>query len=131
MFFLRECDCGLKLPRIDYLKGRADDRVVIGAAEKYYPIVFDKLFDSIPEVKDYWIEVVSENDRDSLKTYVSVDKPSEKLKEKILEKFYSLDSIKIDIETTKTVNKPDIIFIDKLPNSAKRRRLVDKRKHPT
>ncbi len=126
-----ECDCGLKLPRIDQLKGRTDDRVVIGAAEKYYPIVFDKLFDSVDEIKDYWIEVVSENDRDSLKTYISARKPSEKLKAKILEKFYSLDSLKIDIETTKTVNKPEIIFIDKLPNSAKRRRLVDKRKFKT
>ncbi|MHA1556015.1 MAG: phenylacetate--CoA ligase family protein [Candidatus Heimdallarchaeota archaeon] len=29
-----KCECGVKLPRIDYIRGRADDRVIIGAAEK-------------------------------------------------------------------------------------------------
>ena len=125
-----ECDCGLKLTRIDYLKGRADDRVVIGAAEKFYPIVFDKLLDPIKEIKDYWIEIGRKNDRDSITTYVYTSKPSEKLREKILERFYSNDAIRIDITTTKTVNEPEIVFVDKLPNNnVKRRRLVDKRKH--
>ena len=123
-----ECDCGLKLPRIDYLKGRADDKVVIGAAEKYYPINFDLLFDSIPEVKDYWIEISTKNEKDALRTYVLAEKPSKKLEEKIIEKFYTLDSIKIDIEITKTLNVPEVVFIDKLPKGGKRRRLVDKRK---
>ncbi|MCK5298867.1 MAG: phenylacetate--CoA ligase family protein, partial [Candidatus Heimdallarchaeota archaeon] len=123
-----ECDCGLKLPRIDHLKGRADDKVVIGAAEKYYPINFDLLFDSIPEVKDYWIEISTKNEKDALMTYVLTDKPTKKLEEKIIEKFYTLDSIKIDIETTKTLNVPEVVFIDKLPKGGKRRRLVDKRK---
>ncbi|MBK5114379.1 MAG: phenylacetate--CoA ligase family protein [Candidatus Heimdallarchaeota archaeon] len=123
-----ECDCGLKLPRIDYLKGRADDKVIIGAAEKYYPINFDLLFDPIPEIKDYWIEISARNDKDALMIYVLTDKPTKKLEEKIIEKFYSLDSIKIDIETTKTLNDPEVVFIDKLPKGGKRRRLVDKRK---
>ncbi|MHA1355877.1 MAG: phenylacetate--CoA ligase family protein [Candidatus Heimdallarchaeota archaeon] len=122
------CPCGLKLARIDYLKGRADDRIIIGAAEKYYPIDFDLLFDKIKEIKDYWIEVVTENDKDSMKVHVLADKPSDELKQKIIDTLYSMDSIKIDIETTKTVNIPDIIFIEKLPTGAKRRRLVDKRK---
>ena len=34
-----ECECGLKLPRLDYIRGRTDDRITIGTAEKYYPIV--------------------------------------------------------------------------------------------
>jgi phenylacetate-CoA ligase len=123
-----ECECGLKLPRIDYLKGRADDRIVIGSAEKFYPITFDLLFDSIPEIKDYWIEIVTKDEMDHLKTFVLTDTPSDELKEKIIEKFYSIDAIKIDIETTKTVAKPEVIFIDKLPKGTKRRRLVDKRK---
>ena len=123
-----DCDCGLKLPRIDYLKGRADDKVIIGAAEKYYPINFDLLFDSIPEIKDYWIEISTKNDKDALMIYVLADKPSKKLEEKIIETCYSLDSIKIDIETTKTLNEPEVVFIDKLPKGGKRRRLVDKRK---
>lgn len=123
-----ECECGLKLPRIDYLKGRADDRIVIGSAEKYYPITFDLLFDSISEVKDYWIEISTKDEKDHLKIFVLAKKPSDKLQEKIMGKFYSIDSIKIDIETTKTVNIPEIIFIDELPKGAKRRRLVDKRK---
>jgi len=123
-----DCDCGLKLPRIDYLKGRADDKVIIGAAEKYYPINFDLLFDSIPEVKDYWIEISTKNDKDALLIYVLADKPSKKLEEKIIEIFYTLDSIKIDIEITKTLNVPEVVFIDKLPKGGKRRRLVDKRK---
>jgi phenylacetate-CoA ligase len=123
-----ECECGLKLPRIDYLKGRADDRIVIGSAEKYYPITFDLLFDAIPEVKDYWIEVVTKDERDHLKTFVLTDSPSDELKEKIIEQYHSVDSIKIDIETTKTVAKPEIIFVDKVPKGTKRRRLIDKRK---
>jgi phenylacetate-CoA ligase len=123
-----ECECGLKLPRIDYLKGRSDDRIVIGSAEKFYPITFDLLFDSLPEVKDYWIEIVTKDEKDHLMTFVLADSPSDELKEKILEKFYSVDAIKIDIETTKTVAKPEIIFIDELPKGTKRRRLVDKRK---
>jgi len=123
-----DCDCGLKLPRIDYLKGRADDKVIIGAAEKYYPINFDLLFDPIPEIKDYWIEISTKNDKDALLIYVLADKPSKKLEEKIIETCYSLDSIKIDIETTKTLNEPEVVFIDKLPKGGKRRRLVDKRK---
>ena len=60
--------------------------------------------------------------------YVLADKPSKKLEEKIIETCYSLDSIKIDIETTKTLNEPEVVFIDKLPKGGKRRRLVDKRK---
>jgi phenylacetate-CoA ligase len=123
-----DCDCGLKLPRIDYLKGRADDKVIIGAAEKYYPINFDMLFDPMSEVKDYWIEISTKNDKDALMIFVLTDKPSKKLEEKIIEKFYSLDSIKIDIETTKTLNVPEVVFIAKLPKGGKRRRLVDKRK---
>ncbi|HUT80098.1 MAG TPA: AMP-binding protein [Candidatus Bathyarchaeia archaeon] len=125
---LGECECGLKLPRIDYLQGRADDRVIIGAAEKYYPITFDLLFDSISEVKDYWIEIYTDDGKDLLKVYVLTNNPSEKLQKEILDKFYLIDSIKIDIETTKTVTVPEIIFIKELPKGAKRRRLVDKRK---
>jgi len=123
-----ECKCGLPLPRIDYLQGRADDRVIIGAAEKYYPIDFDLLFDSIKEIKDYWIEISTEDDKDSVKTFVITNNPSEALRKKIIDKYYSLDSFKIDIETTKTVNVPEVIFVDKVPHGAKRRRLVDKRK---
>ncbi|NHJ40090.1 MAG: phenylacetate--CoA ligase family protein [Asgard group archaeon] len=123
-----ECECGLKLPRIDYLKGRADDRIIIGSAEKYYPITFDLLFDSIPEVKDYWIEISTKDEKDHLKIFILADSSTKKLEEKINEKLYSIDSIKIDIETTKTVNKPEIVFISELPKGAKRRRLVDKRK---
>ena len=124
-----ECDCGLKLSRIDYLKGRADDRIIIGAAEKYYPIVFDQILDPIKEIKDYWIEVEKENEKDSLTIFVLTDRPSEKLETKIKEALYSNSAIKIDITTTKTVNEPKIRFIDKLPNrDVKRRRLVDKRK---
>ncbi len=123
-----DCDCGLKLPRIDYLKGRADDKVVIGAAEKYYPINFDLLFDPMPEIKDYWIEISTRNEKDALLVHVLADKPSKKLEQKIIEKFYTMDSIKIDIETTKTLNVPEVVFIDKLPKGGKRRRLVDKRK---
>lgn len=122
------CPCGLKLPRLDYLQGRSDDRIIIGAAEKYYPIDFDLQFDKIKEVKDYWIEVFTENDKDTMRIHVLVDKPSEELKQKILDTLYSMDSIKIDIETTQTVNVPEIIFIEELPTGAKRRRLVDKRK---
>ncbi|NHJ84270.1 MAG: phenylacetate--CoA ligase family protein [Asgard group archaeon] len=125
---LGECECGLKLPRIDYLQGRADDRVIIGAAEKYYPITFDLVFDSIKEVKDYWIEIYAENGKDTLKVYVLTENPSDKLQKKIIDKFYSIDSMKIDIETTKTVAVPEIIFVTELPKGAKRRRLVDKRK---
>lgn len=124
-----ECECGVKLPRIDYIKGRADDRVIIGAAEKYYPIVFDKLFDSINEVQDYWIEIIREDERDTMKIYILTKNGSKGLEQKIIDKLYSLDSIKVDIETTKTLNKPQIIFVNKLPNNnIKRRRLVDKRK---
>ncbi len=124
-----ECECGVKLPRIDYIKGRADDRVIIGAAEKYYPIVFDKLFDSMKEIQDYWIEIIREDERDTMKVYILTKNGSKGLEQKVIDKLYSLDSIKVDIETTKTLNKPQIIFIDKLPNNnIKRRRLVDKRK---
>jgi len=123
-----QCPCGLKLTRIDYLQGRADDRIIIGAAEKFYPIDFDLLFDKIKEIKDYWIEVETENDKDSMKVHVLADNPTDELKQKIIDALYSLDSIKIDIETTKTVNIPEVIFVDKLPIGAKRRRLVDKRK---
>ena len=84
--------------------------------------------DKIKEIKDYWIEVVTENDRDSLKVFVLADNPTDELKQKIIDALYSLDSIKIDIETTKTINIPEVIFIDNLPIGAKRRRLVDKRK---
>ena len=122
------CPCGLKLARIDYLKGRADDRIIIGAAEKYYPIDFDLLFDKIKEIKDYWIEVTHESNKDTMKVHVLADKPTDELKQKIIDTLYSLDSIKIDIETTETVNIPEVIFIEKLPTGAKRRRLVDKRK---
>ncbi len=123
-----DCDCGMKLPRIDYLKGRADDRIVIGAAEKYYPINFDLLFDTIPEVKDYWIEVSTKNDKDYLKVFVFANKASKKLEQTIIDKLYTMDSIKIDISTTKTLCEPEIVFIDKLPKGGKRRRLIDKRK---
>ncbi len=126
---LGNCECGMKLPRIDYIKGRADDRVIIGAAEKYYPIVFDKLFDSITEVQDYWIEIIREDERDTMKVYILTKNGSKSLEQKIIDKLYSLDSIKVDIETTKTLNKPQIIIVNKLPNNnIKRRRLVDKRK---
>jgi phenylacetate-CoA ligase len=122
------CDCGMKLPRIDYLKGRADDRIVIGAAEKYYPINFDLIFDTIPEVKDYWIEVSTKDERDYMKVFVFANKPSKKLEQAIIDKLYTMDSIKIDIDTTKTLCMPEIVFIDKLPKVGKRRRLIDKRK---
>ncbi|MFW9922882.1 MAG: phenylacetate--CoA ligase family protein, partial [Candidatus Thorarchaeota archaeon] len=109
-----ECDCGLRLPRIDYLKGRADDRVIIGTAEKYYPIVFDKLLDPIKEIKDYWIDVIRENDKDSININVLTNKPSEDLRQTIIEKIYTNDSLRIDITTTKTVNEPNIIFQEEL-----------------
>ncbi len=124
-----ECECGVKLPRIDYIRGRADDRVIIGAAEKYYPIVFDKLFDSMKEVQDYWIEIIREDERDTMQVYILSKNGSKDLEQKVIDKLYTLDSIKVDIETTKTLNKPQIIIVDKLPNNnIKRRRLVDKRK---
>ncbi|MHA1155540.1 MAG: phenylacetate--CoA ligase family protein [Candidatus Heimdallarchaeota archaeon] len=124
-----KCECGVKLPRIDYIRGRADDRVIIGAAEKYYPIVFDKLFDSMKEVQDYWIEIIREDERDTMQVYILNKNGSKDLEQKVIDKLYTLDSIKVDIETTKTLNKPQIIIVDKLPNNnIKRRRLVDKRK---
>ena len=122
-----KCPCGLILPRLDYLKGRVDDRLVIGAAEKYYPIDFDLFLDPFDEIKDYWIEVVTENDRDTIVSYIYTDSPTEKLRQSIIEKFYSLDSIKIDIETTKTVNVPKVVFVKELSVNNKRRRLIDKR----
>jgi len=124
-----DCECGLILPRIDELKGRTDDRVVIGAAEKYYPSDFDILFDEIEEIKDYWIEIISENDKDTLVINIYTNKPSNKLKEKVIQQLFTNDAIKIDVDTTKTVNMPKIIFVDKLPVGAKRRRLVDKRRY--
>ena len=125
-----DCECGLKLPRIDYIRGRADDRVIIGAAEKYYPIVFDKLFDSIKEVQDYWIEITKDDEKDTMNIFILTKNDTKGLEQKIIDKLYTLDSIKIDIEVTKTVNEPKIIFVEELPNkNIKRRRLVDKRKY--
>ncbi|MHA1630897.1 MAG: phenylacetate--CoA ligase family protein [Candidatus Heimdallarchaeota archaeon] len=122
------CACGLPLPRIDYLKGRVDDRIVIGSAEKYYPSHFDEVLDPLEEVKDYWIEVTEEDGRDTLNVYILTNNGSGELEEKVIQKLLTIKSLKIDIEQTKTVNTPNIVFVSKAPPSAKRRRLVDKRK---
>jgi phenylacetate-CoA ligase len=123
------CDCGLKLPMIDYLKGRLDDRVTLGTAEKYYPVFFEKLFDSLNEVKDFLIEIKRENGKDSLTVKVHTEKPSENLRKKILKKFYDCSSMKFDIQQTKTMTEPDIKFVENIKeqSSLKKKRLIDKR----
>ena len=121
------CDCGLKLPRMDYIKGRLDDRVTLGTAEKYYPIVFEELFESVEEIIDFQIEVNNVEERDSLKILVKADKPSKNVERKIMEKIYSLSGLRTDIEKTKTVNPPQIVFTNRLENYPKRKIIIDKR----
>ncbi|MHA1665084.1 MAG: phenylacetate--CoA ligase family protein [Candidatus Njordarchaeales archaeon] len=123
-----ECECGLKLPRLDYIRGRTDDRITIGTAEKYYPIVFDEIFDSIDTVKDYQIVVLRENGRDLLKVFVVANSPSDKLKQEILRKFYEIETLRIDIESTRTVSPPEIIFVNSIEKKGlKERKIIDKR----
>lgn len=124
-----ECDCGLKLPLIDYIKGRCDDRVTIGTAEKYYPIVFEELLDDIKEVKDYQIEISKINGKDHLTVYMKTKSPSEDLKARIINKLYEISSLKMDIENTKTVSTPEIVFTDELSHGIKRRSVIDKRRN--
>ncbi|MEM2110057.1 MAG: AMP-binding protein, partial [Candidatus Odinarchaeota archaeon] len=122
------CDCGLILPRIDYIKGRLDDRVTLGTAEKYYPIVFEELFESIEEVIDFQIEVTGVDGRDGLKILVKADKPSKDLERKIIGKLYSVSGLRNDIEKTKTINRPKIVFTNQLENYPKRKIIIDKRR---
>jgi phenylacetate-CoA ligase len=126
-FIEGECECGLKLPKIDFVKSRTDDRVTIGTAEKYYPIVFEELFDDIVNVSDFQIKLVKDDDRDCLKVYVVTDDPSEELRLKIIRKFYEIDSLKRDIEKTKTINAPEIIFTDQINQEIKKRSIIDNR----
>ncbi|MHA1409565.1 MAG: phenylacetate--CoA ligase family protein [Candidatus Odinarchaeia archaeon] len=123
-----ECECGLNLTMIDYVKKRADDRITIGTAEKYYPIVFEELFDRIPEVKDYQIEITKIEERDAILVKVIASKPSHKLKSQIIKEFYEINSLRTDIEKTKTVTAPEIIFVNTLQNNGvKRRCIIDMR----
>ena len=123
-----DCDCGLKLPILDYIKGRIDDRITLGTAEKYYTEDFDKLFDDIKDIKDYQIFVTRDKGRDLLKISIATNKTSEDLRRKILEKLYSIPSIQLDVFQTKTIQEPEITFINKFSDQKeKRRRLVDKR----
>jgi len=121
------CPCGLPLPRIDYLKGRVDDRVIIGSAEKYYPFHFDEVLDTLEDIKDYWIEITNNNGKDVLNIFILTKNGSSDLEAKVIQKLNTIESLKIDIERTKTVEQPKIIFVTKTPLGAKRRRLVDKR----
>ncbi|NHJ84445.1 MAG: phenylacetate--CoA ligase family protein [Asgard group archaeon] len=123
-----KCDCGLNLPMIDHIIGRADDRVIIGTAEKYFPRNFDEVIDQIDEVKDYWIEITKQDDQDQLSVYIITDEPSDELKVKIQEKLLAIDTLKMDTEVSKTVNYPEIIFLKDFPDKKeKRQRLIDKR----
>ncbi|MFX0097881.1 MAG: phenylacetate--CoA ligase family protein [Candidatus Hodarchaeota archaeon] len=124
-----ECDCGLKLQLIDYIKGRCDDRVTIGTAEKYYPIVFEELFDDIHEVNDFQIEISKTNGRDHLNVYVKAKNPSENLKAKIIGKLYEISSLKMDVENTKTVSAPQILFTEEMSHGIKKRSVIDKRRN--
>ncbi len=126
-FIEGDCDCGLKLPRIDYIKGRLDDRVTIGTAEKYYPIVFEELFEQITEIIDFQIEITNLDGRDNLKILVKADKPSKDVERKIIEKIYSISGLRNDIEKTGTINPLQIVFTDELEKSPKRKIIIDKR----
>lgn len=126
-FLPEECPCGLGLSRIDFIKGRTDDRITIGTAEKYYPKVFETLFDALPEVKDFQVLVSNASGRDTLKVNVITDAPNEELEQKILSKLYELTSLRIDIRQTKTVIEPEIMFTEELPYKTKRRPVVDAR----
>ncbi|MHA1556014.1 MAG: hypothetical protein ACTSPM_03685, partial [Candidatus Heimdallarchaeota archaeon] len=66
------------------------------------------------EVQDYWIEIIREDERDTMQVYILNKNGSKDLEQKVIDKLYTLDSIKVDIETTKTLNKPQIIIVDKL-----------------
>lgn len=127
-FIEGECACGLKLLRIDDIKGRVDDRLTIGTAEKYYPIVFDNLFDTIEGVKDYQLEISRENGKDVLKAKVLAENPSKRLSKEILTKFYEITSLQLDIKKTQTVEEPQIEFIDNIAwREGKRKRVIDRR----
>ncbi|MBD3190746.1 MAG: AMP-binding protein [Candidatus Heimdallarchaeota archaeon] len=127
-FIEGDCECGLALLRIDEIKGRVDDRITIGTAEKYYPIVFDNLFDTIEEVTDYQLEVLRENGKDVLKLKVLTENPSKQLSEKITSKIYEITSLQLDIEKTQTLKEPQIEFIDNIAwAEGKRKRVIDRR----
>lgn len=122
------CECGLKLPVIDYIKGRLDDRVTLGTAEKYYPVVFEELFEDVEEIIDFQIEITTINGRDDLTIRVYTEKASKDLEDEIKRKILSVNSLKIDIEKTKTINPPKVIFTKQLNHQNKKKTIFDNRK---
>jgi phenylacetate-CoA ligase len=124
------CACGLKLPKIDYIKGRVDDRIILGSAEKYYPKDFDEIFEPLQAVKDYQIIVTRVNGKDLLKIHVLTDQASESFRQELLAKIYSITPLKVDIFQTKTIEVPEIVFTNKFSNTKEKKpRIIDKREN--
>ncbi|WEU40492.1 MAG: AMP-binding protein [Candidatus Odinarchaeum yellowstonii] len=127
-FLEGDCDCGLPLWRIDYIKGRLDDRVTVGTAEKYYPAVFEELLESVEGVINFQIEVTKLNGKDNLRILVKSVNDTSEIKKRILEKMYSISTLRNDIEKTKTINPLQIVFVDNLEDYPKRKIILDKRR---
>jgi len=120
-----ECGCGRVHPRIQRIKGRSDDMLIIGGVN-VFPSQIEHVLMNIPGLGDQYQIVVTHDqlDRLSVKTEVTADKLNDaELLKRIQQDLMAVLGIKVNVE---------LLELGTLPRSevGKARRVIDLRPKP-
>ena len=120
--FEEECSCGRCHPRIQRIKGRSDDMLIVGGVN-VFPSQVEHVLMNIPSLGDQYQIIVSHKELDRLA--VKVETSSDKLNDRTL-----LKQIQDDLQAVLGINADvELVEFGTLPRSevGKARRVIDLR----
>ena len=120
--FEEECSCGRCHPRIQRIKGRSDDMLIVGGVN-VFPSQVEHVLMNIPPLGDQYQIIVSHKELDRLA--VKVETPSDRLNDQNL-----LRQIQDDLQAVLGINaNVELVEFGTLPRSevGKARRVIDLR----
>jgi phenylacetate-CoA ligase len=123
--FLEECTCGRNHPRIQRIKGRSDDMLIIGGVN-VFPSQIEHVLMNIPDLGDQYQIIVSHQELDRLA--VKVETSTGKLNDPAL-----LDKVRADLLSVLGISADvELVALGTLPRSevGKARRVFDLRQKP-
>lgn len=125
------CKCGMHFNRkLSKPSGRMDLQFKIGMGHKVYPVLFDECIFSNPSVIGYQVRITKEQYKDIITLEIETDKPSDKLKTKIIDDVSHIMEIEQGIKED-LIDTPRVEFVNvgTTKYAAKMNKIVDLRKN--
>ena len=131
--FLNEpCSCKVKTKRIERIKGRADDMIIVGTGENIFPNMFDQVIFGIEGVLEYQLVIEKEGFQDKITLKAEVVQKTDDVRKKLAEALHQISPIDHDMTITHTIAEPQIELSDPGTlggiSGIKVRRIIDKRR---